>query len=447
MDTHYYNHELSLIKQLGRGGYSIESQVNHVMELLQSLDKFAQDRQFWVIEQVMAQLNKQLYKEGAEADVVMALAQNVSLSVDNIFGFLSDDKSPELNNCLIDNLFRFNAYTHDDARIDDGLCEMIKSDQHDASLYFLDKLLETADYWDHWVYPMRRAMSTCFGANEPGPVMDWFLSKEAYFLELDWAEHLAEDRSFSTSLNMYQRGMTTLGLKSLEKTIGSCGQYDYLQFENIVGQSRAMALQYNLGDYERLCYALVTEQDIDPLLERGLDLNRLLDAVRTAETAGIKINAARVSMMGRMAGQRHLDAKKLDGLQEGLKRHNYPISSEDMDQAYQAIAYRYRDAPLVFATTYLQALKHDITINPEIAQNWPRPWGGYRFGWDDVAFLIGAAEQGSPMPREIIIEIIETNYGQWSKGDRKLACAKSPAWILSEIEHMAVSRLEDELEI
>lgn len=64
MDTHYYNHELSLIKQLGRGGYSIESQVNHVMELLQSLDKFAQDRQFWVIEQVMAQLNKQLYKEG-----------------------------------------------------------------------------------------------------------------------------------------------------------------------------------------------------------------------------------------------------------------------------------------------------------------------------------------------------------------------------------------------
>lgn len=150
----------------------------------------------------------------------MALAQNVSLSVDNIFGFLSDDKSPELNNCLIDNLFRFNAYTHDDARIDDGLCEMIKSDQHDASLYFLDKLLETADYWDHWVYPMRRAMSTCFGANEPGPVMDWFLSKEAYFLELDWAEHLAEDRSFSTSLNMYQRGMTTLGLKSLEKPSG-----------------------------------------------------------------------------------------------------------------------------------------------------------------------------------------------------------------------------------
>lgn len=445
MDNYAFKQELYYVDRLGCQKTSEADQVGYTLRLIASIDKFASERQFWIIEQLLKSINKRFERSPLPApEAMLALAQNLPLSEENIFGLLGAYENPEIENTLVDNLFRFHSYAVEDMRIDDGLAQLVK-DNNPSAIRVLDKLLAVSEEWEYWAYPVRRALSACFNCNEEGPIMQWFLDHEARLMEMDEYGRLPEDRSFQINLNMYDRGMKKLGRLSLDSTIQSARRFEYSVYESIVGEDTAMSKERTLDEHARLCYALVTEQPIEKLLDR-LDYRRLVDAVALARQEHHRPEQDRVSRLaGTCPTYITMSLDDFTAMETQLRSLGYPMYPEDLESAYNAIAYGQRNTPMVFTKTFLAAADRDIVIHPEIAQEWPKPLIKQTHSWDDIEYMVGADARGSPMPRDLILKITDNEYGRWSKKERSRACERAPSWILAEFDYMAVARLEEGL--
>jgi hypothetical protein len=208
-----------------------------------------------------------------------------------------------------------------------------------------------------------------------------------------------------------------------------------------------MERHHDLDGYPRLCFALATDQDITPLLSRKIDFKRIFDALRLAESKGIALKNDRVSLI--VVEGLAYDSLKVTDLkyrETNLEKYGFFITPQDVDQIFQNMAYRFRRSPLIFTETFLAADNRNITLNPEISEKWPEiMMSKGEYNWADVDVLLVAEHRGSPLPREVIIHIVRSQYPQWDDKEQRKACDRAPSWMLAEIDSMAVARLEEDL--
>jgi hypothetical protein len=450
-ESYGHGHERYLIGNLGAYHKSLDAQLASAIELIEQMDELAADRQFWVIDRLLIDLNNVVEKAELAPELVFLLAKNLPLSSLAIFGLLGNGITEELSTCLVDNLFRFRTYTVDSACLDEHLAELMSYDNSEiidkSVVYILEKLIETAEWWDFWDDPMNKALTACFDHNRDCPAIKWFLENEQRLLDLDFNHRLIEDRSFSIGLNMHERGMKNFALETLDKNIRYASGFEYLEYEKIVGPVKVIENAKRMNEYARYCYAISTEHDPTPLLDLMPSLSHLTSVLDSAFRACIPLDNRRVSYMARESvNQRTYSLKDFRTLEETLKKFGFTFVADDLDLSFQALAYSQRKNPNSFSEVCIAAADLNIQINRELAQHIPEPSSrAGQFSWNNVALMLNADLRGSPMPRDIIAAIVRNEYEGWDENSKRAACALAPSWLLTQVDVIATEKLEADL--